>query len=203
MTFISNIPSLALVFLFLLVPSLPAIAECPEGKSEVVIVTPNGISKTICVSDDAIPGIENAAEHSAQFAIEPECPCLDMWDGTPYPEGTDVTGSPPSLPEVIPSGTICYGLAVTSTNHDSMGYVQVVITQPDGDIQTFAASSLSTIGKSPGYCDAYNQKDPQDIAQFESNAIFSDWKYSPGDLYTSPTMDACKALLEDRGCGFL
>ena len=41
-----------------------ALAECPEGKSEVILVTPSGKIKTICVPDTALPGIENAAEHS-------------------------------------------------------------------------------------------------------------------------------------------
>jgi len=195
----SYLSSAALLLISLSI-AVPVLAGCPEGKSEVVIVTPNGISKTICVSDNAIPGIENAAEHSAQLAIEPVCPCLDVWDGTPYPEGTEVSGSPPLLPENIPQGATC--LAHTSVDHDSLGYVQVAISQPGGDVITFAASSLSTVGQSPALCDAFNQANPQDLAQLESNAIFSDWRYSPGDLYTSSTMDACKALLADRGCVF-
>ena len=39
-------------------------AQCPEGKSEVVIVTPNGVSKNICVNNAAIPGLEQAQEDS-------------------------------------------------------------------------------------------------------------------------------------------
>ena len=50
-------------------------AECPDGKTEVYIVTPSGKEKIICVSDNAIPGIENAADHSATTIVPAACPC--------------------------------------------------------------------------------------------------------------------------------
>ena len=34
-------------------------------------MTPSGKTKTICVSDNAIPGIENAAEHTDRILLEP------------------------------------------------------------------------------------------------------------------------------------
>jgi hypothetical protein len=55
-----------------------ALAECPEGKSEVILVTPSGKIKTICVPETALPGIENAAEHSAGNIVPASCPCLTV-----------------------------------------------------------------------------------------------------------------------------
>jgi hypothetical protein len=63
-----------------LIGVIPAQAECPEGKSEVQLTTPNGRQKAICVPDDALPGIENAAEHSDGTIIPSSCPCWDETD---------------------------------------------------------------------------------------------------------------------------
>jgi len=55
-------------------------AECKEGKSEVVLYTPSGNTNTLCVSDNALPGIENANErHKDKLDIceEVTCPCWD------------------------------------------------------------------------------------------------------------------------------
>ena len=53
----------------------PAFAECPEGKNEVLMVTPSGIQKTLCIPNAAIIGIETAADHSAGSIVTTECPC--------------------------------------------------------------------------------------------------------------------------------
>jgi len=52
-----------------------ALAECKAGKVEVVIITPSGKEKTICVSENALAGFENAAEHS-ETTFEVACPCF-------------------------------------------------------------------------------------------------------------------------------
>lgn len=52
-----------------------ALAQCPEGKSEVQITTPSGKQKTICIPDAAVPGIENASEHGSGTIIPATCPC--------------------------------------------------------------------------------------------------------------------------------
>lgn len=63
----------------LLVGSSSAWAECPEGKVEATMYTPNGNVHTICVSDNALSGIENANEHHTTVEVCPEvtCPCWD------------------------------------------------------------------------------------------------------------------------------
>jgi hypothetical protein len=58
---------------------LPAVAwgqdECPEGRVEVLIETPSGKVKILCMPAAAVDGLENAADHS-QGAITPlTCPC--------------------------------------------------------------------------------------------------------------------------------
>lgn len=58
--------------------------ECPEGKSEIQLITPSGIQKSICVPDEAIPGIENAAENSEGTIIPSSCPCWNADDISYY-----------------------------------------------------------------------------------------------------------------------
>ncbi len=60
--------------------ALPASAQCPEGKSEILIVTPSGRDKVRCVPDQALPGIENAADHSAGTVLPADCPCFTAED---------------------------------------------------------------------------------------------------------------------------
>lgn len=67
-------------------------AECPEGKSEVVLYTPSGNSNLLCVSDNAVPGIENANEHTKiDLCAEVSCPC---WDAETLENLPDVTPEP-------------------------------------------------------------------------------------------------------------
>ena len=79
-------------------------AECPEGKSVVVLMTPSGNVKNICVADAAIPGIENAAEN-APLEIAPACPCEDLWNGI-YDQNTVVTGTPPYCPKTCQPSSV-------------------------------------------------------------------------------------------------
>ena len=74
----SYLRKIALLVICLFV-TIPVLAQCPEGMSEVVVVTPSGISNTICIEDAAIPGIENAAVHSPAFVISGGCPCEAIW----------------------------------------------------------------------------------------------------------------------------
>lgn len=50
-------------------------AECPEGKNPIQLTTPSGKTKTLCVPDAAMQGIENAAEHSGGTIVTASCDC--------------------------------------------------------------------------------------------------------------------------------
>lgn len=51
-------------------------AICPESKSEVLVVTPSGTEKTLCIPALAINGIENAAQNSVGAIVAGiQCPC--------------------------------------------------------------------------------------------------------------------------------
>ncbi len=84
----------AIVVTLLLTGIGAAWAECPEGKSEVVLYTPSGKANMLCVSDNALPGIANANEHTTlDVCEEVTCPCWDaetlenLPDITPEPDG--------------------------------------------------------------------------------------------------------------------
>ena len=62
---------------FLLAGSGAAWAECPEGKTDAVLYTPSGNANQVCVSDNALPGIENANQHTLGLCPEVTCPCWD------------------------------------------------------------------------------------------------------------------------------
>lgn len=75
------------IFVFLLVALVTTVfaasevlAECPEGKNPVQITTPSGKSKTLCIPDSAVQGIENAAEHSGGTIVASSCPCWTSQD---------------------------------------------------------------------------------------------------------------------------
>lgn len=52
-----------------------AFAECPKGKVGITIVTPSGKEKQLCVPEQAVSGIENAAENSGTVIVPASCPC--------------------------------------------------------------------------------------------------------------------------------
>ncbi len=65
----------AVCLAFVALNSARAQEGCPDGKSEVVITTPSGKVKTLCISDKAVGGIENAADHAEGTIIPTGCPC--------------------------------------------------------------------------------------------------------------------------------
>lgn len=70
-----------------------SLAECKAGKFEVVVTTPSGKTKTICVSENALPGILNAAEHSAA-TFDDFCPCFTLGQIEGIDGYRDDNGSP-------------------------------------------------------------------------------------------------------------
>ena len=188
--------SAALLFIGLSA-AIPVLAACPDGKSEVLLMTPSGITKTICVSDNAIPGIENAAEHNGGFTLEPECPCLDVWDGFPYPVGTveelvDPSYPLPVLPDKFADGQTCY------LRNDSDTYR---LNFDDGELQ--AEAFISYYYENRHQC-AMTNKISENTAwvKVSDESLFSDVDVS-SDPISSLMMDACKTLLEERGCVFV
>jgi len=53
---------------------------CPDGKSEIQLITPSGRVKFMCVPDAALPGLDNAADHSDGTIVPTGCPCWDEAD---------------------------------------------------------------------------------------------------------------------------
>lgn len=186
------------LFIICVSAAVPVLAECPEGKSEVLLMTPSGITKTICISDNAIPGIENAAANPGGFTLEPACPCLDVWDGPLYPDGTlyDVGGSIIPLPPQIPEGSLC------TENSNTSGRGLNVLLYDTGS-QLFVAEYIAHTGENTDMC--YMDKNGGSGVSLMTSGqqLFTDASVSPTTgLYTSSMMDACKALLEYRGCVF-
>ena len=206
----------AALFLICLTTAIPVLAECPEGKSEVLLMTPSGITKTICVSDKAIPGIENAAEQSGAIRIEAACPCLDVWDGEPYPDGTDVYAAPGysvyQLPDTLPEGTQCNYSQVNQAGSDELPidiYTSVEVdvptaADPDGLGHTLTAltSNLADGCYVISHVEApYNEVSYAGL-EVAPAALFPDRVLTTDQLYYSSMMDACRAELESRGCEF-
>ena len=54
-------------------------AQCPEGRTRVIVTTPNA-QKVLCIPDEAVPGLENADEHSAGNITPNMCPCFNEND---------------------------------------------------------------------------------------------------------------------------
>jgi len=165
-------------------------------------MTPSGITKTICVYDNAIPGIENAAEHSDRTIITAQCPCLDVWDGAPYPEGTLVDGAPSTLPNVIPTDAIC---TEVSNDIDTQLTISVYV-YGDGDRNDTEYNAAISRSSRYGFFDQCGEIDTvigESVwLETESGQQFSDVAISQDGLITSAMMDACKAVLVARGCVF-
>jgi hypothetical protein len=148
-----------------------ALAECPEGKSEVILVTPSGKVKTLCVPEAALPGLENAAEHSAGTIIpDPDmaCPCF-------------------TLEEVKAAGIDCYVYEGTT---DPSGETCVFATCEDG-LNTFwtvyspgdEACSLST--KCENCC--YNDGPVDGLSDEEATACIGILKVFQVNMPPGPT----------------
>ena len=59
-----SINSCAIALVLLVFPTSNLQAACPEGKMSVLVSTPSGKTKEICVSERAVKGIDTAARHS-------------------------------------------------------------------------------------------------------------------------------------------
>lgn len=183
--------------------ALPVMAECDEGWSEIIITTGNG-SKIRCVPDQAIKGIENAPE-GAGVSIAATCPCLDVWDGEPYGSEVLLDGIPPVLPyEIVSSDTCSYG------NNGDAAFVQFSrkVTDPGQGTIIFGASIQPYGGGATLFQQCFaafsadvSIPDGGAAINVSDGSLFSD-AVSTGNGYTSPMMDACKRLLEERGCEF-
>lgn len=165
-----------------------AVAECPDGMAELVIVTPSGISKTICVPDSAIPGLESAADHSPQAIVEAECPCLDVWDGPPYPDGTVVTGVPPVLPADLSSYQCDWTLSpAPATTVFGRILDEVIYSASDIEIPDSSVCRASNWART-------NQAELQTLP-----SVFTE-EVTPDSEIQDIRLGACLRLLESRGC---
>lgn len=126
------------------------LAECPDGKSEVLLVTPSGKEKLLCVSDNAMDGIENAAEHSpALFTSTTEtpegtdCPCYEAadLDGCECAEDTMNCG-------VIGAGTFCRHYVCKGVNLETMGAVGEVASDEMAPLACYGNGRILEIGDS-------------------------------------------------------
>lgn len=60
--------------------SVMAQATCPEGKEAIIVITPSGRTRTLCVPSAAVAGIEGADDHGAGTIIPASCPCYTTTD---------------------------------------------------------------------------------------------------------------------------
>jgi hypothetical protein len=169
----------------------------------------SGITKTICVSDNALPGIENAAEHSGAIRVEATCPCLDVWDGAPYPEGTVVseTSSLYPLPATLPEGTGCYIIVASGSPPQQQSLTEIAVFAPVEDGVVYEHEFRArTADDGDSYRDGTYMVDgshePTATLVSYPGGIFTDRNKSPEGWYSSSMMDACRAELESRGCEF-
>jgi hypothetical protein len=183
------------LFLICVLTSISVLAECPEGKSEVLLTTPSGKTNTMCVSDTAILRIENAAEHSDRVMIAPECPCLDVWDGEPYPAGTDYIGTASPLPETLGADDCQETLgsddaAITALSDGARGLTRYIVIARGNDEAEEDECAVKAI-----YTPAYAR------LITANGALFPDETKADG-VINDPGLQACKDLLAARGCDF-
>jgi hypothetical protein len=168
-------------------------AQCPEGKSEVTVVTPNGVSKTICVGSKAIEGLEAAQEYAPVDLPLSACPCFSLWTGT-YSQDTYVTGSPPVLPKDL-SNYACVSYREASSIN--LGYLSAA--GPGLDDYFAAVVQLAEDGRHIDGCVAGSNSDGS-VAQ-SIGSLFPDEDLGDGTI-TDTRMQACQTILESRGCPF-
>lgn len=77
-----NFHKIVLVVTLMVFVVVPATAKnvCRPGKAEVILLLPSGQSKTICVAESALPGLQNAGEHSSGKFVTTACPCFSESD---------------------------------------------------------------------------------------------------------------------------
>lgn len=161
-------------------------AQCPEGKTEVELVTPNGVTKTVCLADKARPGIENAPEHTPLTIIDVACPCLNVWDGAPYPANTATNGTPPLLPTDF-TGAQC---AVANDRN-----VTTVYAFDAEGIYVAIHQKTSSQCRAESFAVGNHAKTLDMPSQFAEELV--------GDgVINDPKLLACKRVLESRGCNF-
>lgn len=170
-------------------------AQCPEGKSEVVVVTPSGVSKNICVAQAAIPGIENAANNEV-IEIVPVCPCVDVWTGV-YSDDVTVDGTPPALPVDL-TGSQCDAV-------DTPNLSAVVVALAEGFSGLRFGTDTNPTGGTGDLCYAqrFNPDSTRDTAY--TTAPFA--TLYPQEIIGNGTIDdprlhACRQFLASRGCTF-
>lgn len=171
-----------------------ASAQCPEGKSEIVIVTPNGVAKNICVQDDAISGLEQA-QHNSPIDLSQVCPCIPVWTGR-YTQDTQVVGTPPVLPESL-SGYSC-GLFRGGPPAQSI----VLAIEPDGP--AFAAGARGVNGDFDRCIAASSSTSPESTATYErpGGELFPEEIFTDA-IINDPRLAACRDFLVDRGCDYI
>lgn len=72
------------VFVFIILASSFALAACPEGKSEVLILLPNGTETMLCLPDSESQGVDNVADQSEDSIVPSACPSSNDDDITYY-----------------------------------------------------------------------------------------------------------------------
>lgn len=171
-------------------------AECPAGKSEVIVVTPSGNSKNICIAQQALPAIENAANGEV-IQLAATCPCEGVWTGQ-YTDETLVAGEPPILPDPVTDVVYC-----RVGNHAD--YTQVVLLTQDPATSIYTAYVAKTESYPGDSC----------IAGWPAGSItnYAVTRAAEGTVFTQeiigngvvddPRLEACRQFLEDRGCNFI
>jgi len=174
-------------------------AECPDGKAAVVVVTPSGISKDICVAQAAIPGLESAPDHAAT-ELGPSCPCADLWMGD-YQEGDELQTSGGSAIPVLPPSLD--GYTCTASNGYIAAYTDLGAgTGYHGIRDTFDFYASADLA---GYA-TYGECATLDESVNGYNDIYARRYYYVGEVdFGYPLAEviaACRQFLEVRGCEF-
>lgn len=186
---------------------LQALAECAVGMSEVIIATPNGVSKNICVPESALPGIEKAQEYAT--VPFPSCPCIDVWTGTYDPDTTVVTGTPPVLPDNLGGANCTVGFfhipgdvdttfvsVETGTAYFAGGSsIDLTGMQPENSYDSCAVVALPIIIIPP------DTIDNSAILDTSLRSLFPDEILVDSSI-NDPRLQACQTFLESRGCQF-
>lgn len=120
------------------------------------------------------------------------CPCLDLWDGPPYPSG--VTGSGPYEQIIIPldlTGTQC-GFMTHYFPNEAIRSFEI-----EGQPMTFTAATSEEVDM----CSILDLNTGAHAYFFApSRSLFNDGSKNNDGSISMPTMEACRTLFEDRGC---
>jgi len=175
-----------------------ASAQCPEGKAEVVVVTPSGVSKNICVAQAAIPGIENAANNEV-IEIAPVCPCVDVWTGV-YSDDVAITGTPPTLPADL-TGTTCSAFMLPPYIGAGAGVRALRRTSETTETGFLTATIESQADSCTAAIFVNGQPAHQAILAVPFQTLYPQENLSTANI-DDPRLEACRQYLDDRGCTF-